>query len=238
MSQDDKDRIPPFDASGEDVALRHEIRREVIAENVDQLRKDREDLLVERVNLTEEQRVARAEALAEESQARWLEAAEDRKKLREQALQRADEVELLALRRVRFVAWLAAAAALVAVAVACVAIINSGRIDRNSVQAERISFEAIRGCIRQNLNSAIVVSSAPENSRLELASTLYPIIDCKNAVVNGNYVELSNVESDKYVSLVLKGRAPIINNGKVVGSRARVLEGLEKVDKIGTPNPK
>jgi hypothetical protein len=110
------------------------------------------------------------------------------------------------------------------------------KVDR---QGDRTSFETLRNCIRANVNSAVIKSSVAQHNGLgaPIAKALYPIVDCKAGVLTGHVVELSPAETQKYVAIVVKGRAPIINKGKVIGSRPTILEGLNNVDQAGKVPP-
>jgi hypothetical protein len=94
---------PGFDKAAEDVAQRHEDRREVIAENVEEQRQ--ED----------------------------LDNVEDYRECREQdRVERAERLEQLTTHRLRFLALLTLAAAAIAVGVAVASLVNSSRISDNS----------------------------------------------------------------------------------------------------------
>jgi hypothetical protein len=112
---------------------------------------------------------------------------------------------------------------------------SSHAVDKIDRQADRTAFEALRNCIRANVNAAVIKASFTTDQAAPVAKALYPIVDCKQAVLTGTTIELSPTETRKYVALVVKGRAPIINLGHVVGSRPSILAGLNSVDQAGKP---
>lgn len=111
---------------------------------------------------------------------------------------------------------------------------SSHAVEKVDHQGDRVAFEALRNCIRANVNSAVIKASFTGKAA-PVAQALYPIVDCKQGVLTGNAPELSPAETRRYVALVVKGRAPIVNGGKVIGSRPRILDGLNAVDQAGKP---
>ena len=106
-------------------------------------------------------------------------------------------------------------------------------IKSNGDQSDRVGLEALRNCIRSNYTSA-TFKRPGTNIPIETQENLFPIIDCKASQLSGKLIVINKVETDKYTALVLKGRAPIINKGKVVGFRGSLLQGIESVEEAGT----
>jgi hypothetical protein len=106
---------PGFDETAEQVAQRHEDRREVIAENVEEQRQEDLD---------------NAENYRENREA--------------QRIQRADDLEVLTLHRLRIIALIAAAAAVIAIGVAAAALISANRITKNSQEISRLNGETFK----------------------------------------------------------------------------------------------
>jgi hypothetical protein len=104
---------PGFDPSAEEVAQRHEDRREVIAENVEEQRQEDLD---------------NVESAAEEMEIRRA--------------ARAEDLEAAALHRMRFIAFFALAAALLAIGVAIVTWVQADRIDGNQRAIARLNGQA------------------------------------------------------------------------------------------------
>jgi hypothetical protein len=110
---------------------------------------------------------------------------------------------------------------------------------------ERVEFENLRNCIRANVNAALVqlsVQAEDTDTPQESASNkriarLYPILDCRQSQIQGRSMELSPIQTRTYIGLVTRGRAPIIRDGQVVGSRSSVLEGITSPDDVGKPPP-
>lgn len=128
--------------------------------------------------------------------------------------------------------------------------------DRVADQAARVArrldgvvsdgqLNQISSCIRSNINSAIVKLSSrrprpdltAEQRRLNLllAENLYPVLDCLASQREGRNVLLAPAEMRKYVATVAGARAPIVRDGRVVGSRERLLEGVVSIDDVGRP---
>ncbi len=109
---------------------------------------------------------------------------------------------------------------------------------------KRVQLQTFQNCVRGNILSALQNGRAVERppgrteeqrrERIVVASHLFPILDCKQSQLKGN-VELSEPQKQIYIALVLRGRAPIVNMGKIVGSRTSVLQGVESLDQAGKP---
>lgn len=123
-------------------------------------------------------------------------------------------------------------------------IVSQNQQKRVSAQVDDVQLVVINSCIKNNINAAIVRISAslgttPEEEAAftKTAENLYPIVDCKQGLLTNKSAQLSKRETDKYVELVREGRAPIINKGKVIGSRPSVLEGVTSINEVGTIPP-
>ncbi len=121
-----------------------------------------------------------------------------------------------------------------------VAVYNVDQLDK---EVQRTEFRALDACVRQNINSALVTlnSQRPQANFTPLrianarrrARNLYPVLDCRRAILTGETVQLAEAEKAKYVRHVDRGRAPVVRDGKVVGSRSSVLQGVKSVDDAG-----
>lgn len=108
---------------------------------------------------------------------------------------------------------------------------------------QQLRSVAVQNCIRHNTNSAVINMSAerPRRGRTPaeakagraIARNLYPILDCRSSEIEGKPVPLAEAEVRKYVALVAKGRSPVVSQGKVVGSRAGLFQGIRSYRDIG-----
>lgn len=137
-------------------------------------------------------------------------------------------------------------ALMAAVVVAACALLTSGWVlaQRTSTTGDllkTVQFQALNTCVRSNINSAIINLSARSGHQtkaqqavsLKIAEHLYPILDCKQTQQGVATVRLSPAETDKYIKVVAEGRAPIVNHGRVIGSRVSVLAGVTSVEGAG-----
>lgn len=128
--------------------------------------------------------------------------------------------------------------AVIALAVLCAILVQGQRHQTNRVQ-----LEAFRNCVRANINSAIIRlsfsnprpgrSPAEEARGHQIAEGLYPIVDCLRQQNRASTTTLSDPQTKKYIKIVAVGRFPVVHDGKVVGSRATLLEGVSAKDLTG-----
>lgn len=112
--------------------------------------------------------------------------------------------------------------------------------DKNKNGVQEAQLEALRNCIRANINSAVVQITATgeqnSNPKFErIADKLFPVLDCKKTLLTKKSVMLAADEVERYVWVVKQGRFPIVLDGKIVGSRSSLLEGVESLDQAGQP---
>jgi len=105
-----------------------------------------------------------------------------------------------------------------------------------------IEFQAFSNCVRNNITSGVIAANSTLFEGRErviaerIANNLYPVLDCKATAETGKTVRIAPAERDKYVAVIVEtGRAPIIADSKVVGSRKTVLEGIETLEQAGSP---
>lgn len=101
-------------------------------------------------------------------------------------------------------------------------------------RADHSQIFALRSCVRSNLMSALVHQPGGPIP-LKSSERLFPILDCKQTIIQNRIIILSDPEEKKYSSIVLRGRAPIVNNGKVIGSRTILLQGVQNFSDAGRP---
>ena len=181
-----------------------------------------------------EHRADDAEALAELSRSR-IEELEGS----ERFLQVERQIDAFQRSRFRYIAGMAIALAMAALTLW---IVNQDQ-RRIEASSEKARLAVLQNCIRSNINSAVIKGSATRprpgqtakehRGALALAKNLYPIIDCKRTEEEERPVFLSDRETRRYVGLVYTGRAPIVKDSRVIGSRLTLLEGVESVEDVG-----
>lgn len=131
-------------------------------------------------------------------------------------------------------------AAVIGLVLLCGYLVGEGRNQNDRIKESVASaqLEQLRNCVRANINSAIIKLSVARPgatpAERKIAAKLYPILDCKQTQVTRTAVPLTGGQDEKYVALVAAGRAPVVNDGKVIGSRASVLEGIKSIEQAGT----
>lgn len=113
------------------------------------------------------------------------------------------------------------------------------------VAVQAAQLQALQSCVRNNVLSARVKTTAripltqatPKQNaaRLKVAARLFPILDCKQSQVTRMSVLLSPRETARYIQVVDHARAPIVNRGRVVGSRPSVLQNVRSFEQAGRP---
>lgn len=100
-----------------------------------------------------------------------------------------------------------------------------------------IQLETRRACIRNNINSALVaLSSAGESNekkreaREAIGRNLYPVIECEESQLTRHTVVLNEKETQKYIDIIAKGRAPLVEKGKVIGSAPTLWHKLDRIE--------
>ena len=93
-------------------------------------------------------------------------------------------------------------------------------------QARELEQSSLSNCIRTNINSARIALGPPP----QRFPTLFPIIDCRQSLLRGRAIILTDDERTKYISVVARSRAPIVKDGMVVGSRGSVLDQVQSLD--------
>ena len=123
--------------------------------------------------------------------------------------------------------------------VAALAILLAIVVGEVRQQADAGQFESFRNCIRNNINSSVVrlprppdpdetdADRARRTSFQAIQENLYPVVDCAAQQKTGRTVELSPAETERYIKVVQTGRFPIVEGGKVTGSRSSLLEGVK-----------
>ncbi len=121
------------------------------------------------------------------------------------------------------------------------------RVDKlaeaNEANVEAVRFGQFGGCVRDNINAAVISLSfsgakpGPSRTPAKVAQglrivNLYPVLNCK-ASVGGPPVKLAPAQVKKYVAVVATGRAPIVKDGMVIGSRDSVLDGVKSFKDVG-----
>lgn len=112
--------------------------------------------------------------------------------------------------------------------------------DKIKMTQDASGLEQIRNCIGRNIQAAVVHERAshpvkPVVITPLIAARLYPIVDCKQSLLKRRTIAISAVEARRYTALVTSGRAPVILNGRVVGSRSSLLQGVRSIEDVGHP---